>query len=73
MELHSAGFRTITPLKLKSSLSSLDLFMLDLVAIMESKWLFGWGQSGVHDFMNNYLGRNKIPDKINYLDSILCT
>jgi len=76
MQLHEAGYRTISSLKFKSinlALNTLDLFMLDLVAMMESKWLFEWGSSGVHDFMNDYLGRNKIPDKVTYLDNNLHT
>ena len=45
--------------------------MLDLIAIMESKWFFEWRQSAVHNFMNEYSDRNKIPGKITDLDSIL--
>lgn len=45
--------------------------MIDLLLMMESKWLFQFGYSEVHTFINHMLGRIKIPDKVTYKDSIL--
>ena len=70
--MHEAGFKTISSLKFKSiKLNSVDLFMIDLLLMMESKWLFEWGESAIHGFMNDYLRRNKMHGKVTYLDSKL--
>lgn len=45
--------------------------MLDMLLMMQSKWLFEWGQSAIHDFLNDFMGRNKISGKITYLDNKL--
>ena len=53
-------------------LNSVDLFMIDLIMMLEAKWLFQWGISKVHDLINHYLRRQTTPKKITYKDNRIC-
>jgi len=57
--------------KMYQNISSVDLFMIDLVLMREAKWLFQWGISEVHSLVNQYLRRQVTPMKITYLDGKL--
>jgi hypothetical protein len=57
--------------KMYQNISSVDLFMIDLVLMREAKWLFQWGISEVHGLVNQYLRRQVTPTKITYLDGKL--
>ena len=49
-------------------MNKLDVLMLEIMLMLESKWLFEWGISEMHRFVNDDLGRSKIHGKITYLD-----
>ena len=73
-KLHNAGYKTMSLLKNNTkyqNLNSLDYYMIDLLMMMESRWLFQWGNSGVHHFVNHMLGRIKIPEKVTFKDNLL--
>lgn len=52
-------------------LNSVDLFMIDLLMMIEAKWLFQWGVSQVHDLVNHLLHRQVINQKKTYLNGKL--
>ena len=73
-KLHDAGYKTVSLFKNNTNymrLNSLDYYMIDLLMMIESKWLFEWGTTGIHQFVNDKLKRGVIPGKYTYLDNVL--
>lgn len=69
--LHEAQYKTISLIKNEpkyKKMNKLDVLMLEIMLMLESKWLFEWGISEMHRFVNDDLGRSKIHGKITYLD-----
>ena len=48
-----------------ANLTSVDLFVLELMLMVDSTWFFAWGNSAVHSFVKN---RRDVISKTSFLD-----